>query len=83
MRRGALRPPGTPSGLLPSRQAVPQNRDRLRNVMRTRELLLALHFRLGASQHDPRIRRDKGLSAFPEPGFPHSERVDGADDHVP
>lgn len=83
MRRGALRPARTPSGLLPSRQAIPQGRDRLRDVVRPRELLLALHVRLGISQHDPRIHRDAGRIAFQPPGLRHSERVDGADDYVP
>lgn len=64
MRRGALRPAGTSSGLLPSRQAVPPSRDRLRDVVRPRELLLALHVRLGISQHDPRIHRDAGRIAL-------------------
>lgn len=81
MRRGALRSAGASPGLFPSRQAVPKDRDRLRDVVRSRELLLALHIRLGAGQHDPRICRDEGLSALPKPRLPHSERVDGANDH--
>lgn len=83
MRRGALRLAGTSSGLLPSRQAIPQGRDRLRDVVRPRELLLALHVRLGIGQHDSRIHRDTGRIALQSSGLCHSERINGADDHVP
>lgn len=83
MCRGTLRSTGITSSLLPSCQAIPQDRDRLRDVMRPRELLLAIYIRLRISQYDPRIRRDEGLSALPEPGLPYSKRVDGTNDHVP
>lgn len=83
MRRGALRSTGIASSVLPSRQAVPQDRDRLRDVMRPRKLLLAIHVCLGIGQYDPRVRRDEGLSALPEPGLPYFKRVDGTNDYVP
>lgn len=83
MRRGALRPAGTTSGMLPSRQAIPQGRDRLRDAVRPRELLLALHVRLGIGQHDPRVHRDAGRIALQPSRLCHPERIDGADDHVP
>lgn len=83
MRRGALRPAGTSSGLFPSRQAISKSRDRLRDVVRPRELLLALHVRLGIGQHDSRIHRDASRIALQPPGLCHSERINGADDYVP
>lgn len=83
MRRGALRSTGTSSGMLPSCQAISQSRDRLCDVVRSRELLLALHVRLGTGQHDPRVYRNARRIALQPPGLCHSERIDGADDHVP
>lgn len=83
MRRGTLRSTGITSGLFPSRQAIPQDRDRLRDVVRPRELLLAIYIRLGIGQYDPRVRRDEGLSALPEPRLSYFKRVDGTNDHVP
>lgn len=81
LRGGALRPAGASAGVFPPREAVPANRDRVRDAVRVGELLLAVHVRLGAGEHDPRVHRDQGVPAVPEPGLPHAERVDGADDH--
>jgi len=83
MRRGALRSTGTSSGVFPSRQTIPQSRDRLRDVVCSRELLLALHIRLGTGQHDPLVHRNAGRIALQPSGLCYTERIDGADDHVP
>lgn len=56
MRGGTLRPTRTSSSMLPSRQTISQNRDCVRDALRSRELLLALHVRLRTSQHDPLVR---------------------------
>lgn len=81
MRRRALRPSRATPGVLPPRQAVPQDRNSLRNAVRPGELLLALLLGVGAREHDPRIRRDARLSALSEPRFSHPQRIHGSDDH--
>ena len=45
------------------------------------ELLLALHIRLGAGQHDPAVHRNASLSGVPVPGFFVSVGIHRPDDH--
>lgn len=82
MRRRALRPPGLAPGVFPPREAVPKDRDSLRDALRPGELLLALHLRLGAREHDPRVRGDSGVPTLPEPPFSHPQREHGPDNNV-
>ena len=47
------------------------------------ELLLALHLRLGAGQHDPCVHRDARARRLPQRPLLRPLRVDGPDDHEP
>lgn len=81
--RGTLRSAGAAAGMLPSLQAVPAHRGRLSDADIAGELLLALHIRLRAGQHDIVVRGEQGALSVQMPGVPQSVRVDGADDNVP
>lgn len=83
MCRGALRPAGAVAGVLPSLQAVSAHRGGLPDAHLAGELLLALHIRLRAGQHDPVVRGEQGALAVQVPGVSAPIRIDGADDHVP
>lgn len=69
--------------MLPSLQAVPAHRGRLPDADLAGELLLALHIRLRAGQHDTVVRGEQGACAVQMPRISPSVRVDGADDNVP
>ena len=45
------------------------------------ELLLALHFGVGAGQYDPAVHRDPRLPGVPVSGLSVAIGIDRADDH--
>ena len=53
----------------------------LPDAVRLGKLLLALHVRLGAGQHDPRLHRDEGAAGAGGRALPPALRVHGPDDH--
>lgn len=56
--------------MLPSLQTVPAHRGRLPDADLAGELLLALHIRLGAGQHDIIVRGEQSTFALQMPRIP-------------
>lgn len=80
--RRALRLAGAAAGVLPSCQTISSNRHYLLDAGVARELLLAVHVRLRAGQHDTRLRRDAELRPVSDARLPPTEREHGSNDNV-